>query len=49
MDYFIPKLWLGITAASDKCDNNVEDRNVYELFDYQIINPATGKISEPLI
>ena len=28
-----------MTVAPDKRDNNVEGRNVYELFNYQIINP----------
>ena len=36
MDYFKPKFWLGMTATPDKRDDNVEGRNVYELFHYQI-------------
>lgn len=36
MRYFTPKLWLGMTATPDKRDDNVEGRNVYELFNYQI-------------
>ncbi len=36
MDHFTPKLWLGMTATPDKRDDNIEGRNVYELFDYQI-------------
>ena len=36
MDHFTPKLWLGITATPDKRDDNVEGRNVYEIFNYQI-------------
>jgi len=36
MDYFKPKLWLGMTATPDKRDDNAEGRNVYELFHYQI-------------
>ena len=36
MDHFTPKLWLGMTATSDKRDDNVEGRNVYEIFNYQI-------------
>jgi len=36
MDYFKPKLFLGMTATPDKRDDNIEGRNVYELFDYQI-------------
>ena len=36
MKHFSPKLWLGMTATPDKRDDNVADRNVYELFNYQI-------------
>ena len=36
MDYFIPKLWLGMTATPDKRDDRIEDRNIYEIFHYQI-------------
>ncbi|MDD6205417.1 DEAD/DEAH box helicase family protein, partial [Succinivibrio sp.] len=36
MEHFTPKLWLGMTATPDKRDDNVEGRNVYELFNYQI-------------
>lgn len=36
MRHFTPKLWLGMTATPDKRDDNVEGRNVYELFNYQI-------------
>lgn len=36
MAYFVPKLWLGMTATPDKRDDNVKGRNVYELFNYQI-------------
>lgn len=36
MRHFKPKLWLGMTATPDKRDDNIEGRNVYELFDYQI-------------
>ena len=36
MKYFTPKLWLGMTATPDKRDDNIEGRNVYELFNYQI-------------
>ncbi len=36
MDHFTPKLWLGMTATPDKRDDNVESRNVYEIFNYQI-------------
>jgi superfamily II DNA or RNA helicase/HKD family nuclease len=36
MKYFTPKLWLGMTATPDKRDDNIEGRNVYKLFNYQI-------------
>lgn len=36
MKHFEPKLWLGMTATPDKRDDNIEGRNVYEIFDYQI-------------
>lgn len=36
MSHFTPKLWLGMTATPDKRDDNIEGRNVYEIFNYQI-------------
>ena len=36
MRYFTPKLWLGMTATPDKRDDNIEGRNIYEIFHYQI-------------
>ncbi len=36
LDYFKPKLWLGMTATPDKRDDNIEGRNIYEIFNYQI-------------
>ena len=36
MRHFKPKMWLGMTATPDKRDDNIEGRNVYEFFDYQI-------------
>ncbi len=36
MNHFKPKLWLGMTATPDKRDDNVEGRNVYEIFNHQI-------------
>ncbi len=36
MDYFTPNLWLGMTATSDKRDDNLEGRNIYEIFNHQI-------------
>ncbi len=35
-DYFTPKLWLGMTATPDKRDDNIEGRNIYEIFNHQI-------------
>ncbi len=35
-DYFSPKLWLGMTATPDKRDDNIEGRNIYEIFNHQI-------------
>ena len=36
MNYFEPKLWLGMTATPDKRDDDIEDRNIYAIFHYQI-------------
>ena len=36
MDYFHPKLWLGMTATPDKRDDNLDGRNIYEIFNHQI-------------
>lgn len=36
LSYFKPKLWLGMTATPDKRDDNIEGRNIYEIFNYQI-------------
>lgn len=36
MKHFTPRLWLGMTATPDKRDDNIEGRNVYALFNYQI-------------
>lgn len=36
MEYFKPKLFLGMTATPDKRDDHIEGRNVYELFHHQI-------------
>ena len=36
MDYFEPNLWLGMTATPDKRDDNLEGRNIYEIFNHQI-------------
>lgn len=36
MDYFEPDFWLGMTATPDKKDDNIEGRNIYEIFDHNI-------------
>lgn len=36
MDYFLPKFTLGMTATPDKRDDNIEGRNIYEIFDHNI-------------
>lgn len=36
MDHFTPQLWLGMTATPDKRDDNLEERNIYEIFNHQI-------------
>ena len=36
MNYFKPKLWLGMTATPDKRDDNEAGKNIYEIFNYQI-------------
>lgn len=36
MKYFTPKFWLGMTATPDKRDDNIEGRNVYDIFDHNI-------------
>ena len=36
MNYFKPKLWLGMTATPDKRDDYIEGKNIYEIFNYQI-------------
>lgn len=36
LKHFTPKLWLGMTATPDKRDDNIEGRNVYEIFDHRI-------------
>ena len=36
MNYFKPKLWLGMTATPDKRDDDIEGRNIYEIFNHQI-------------
>ena len=36
MDYFTPEFTLGMTATPDRRDDNIEGRNVYEIFDHNI-------------
>jgi len=36
MNYFKPRLWLGMTATPDRRDDVIECRNIYEIFHYQI-------------
>lgn len=36
MDYFMPQFTLGMTATPDKRDDNIEGRNIYEIFDHNI-------------
>ena len=36
MNYFKPRLWLGMTATPDKRDDITAGRNIYEIFDHQI-------------
>lgn len=37
LKYFHPKFMLGMTATPDRRDDNVEGRNVYEIFDHNIV------------
>lgn len=36
MSYFKPRLWLGMTATPDRQNDDMEGRNIYEIFHYQI-------------
>lgn len=36
MDYFTPKFTLGMTATPERRDDNVDGRNIYEIFDHNI-------------
>ena len=36
MNYFEPKLWLGMTATPDKRDDDDTNKNIYEIFHYQV-------------
>ena len=36
MNYFKPRLWLGMTATPDTRNDNIAEKNIYEIFNYQI-------------
>ncbi len=36
MNYFKPRLWLGMTATPDTRNDKVAEKNIYEIFNYQI-------------
>ena len=36
MEYFKPRLWLGMTATPDKRGDHIDGRNIYEIYHYQI-------------
>ena len=36
MRHFTPKLWLGMTATPDKRDDDIDGKNIYQIFNYQI-------------
>ncbi|MEI3517719.1 MAG: hypothetical protein V8R50_10705 [Clostridia bacterium] len=36
MEYFKPKLWLGMTATPDRRASRSDEVNIYELFNHQI-------------
>ena len=36
MNYFKPRLWLGMTATPDKRDDDIDGKNIYQIFNYQI-------------
>lgn len=36
MNYFKPRLCLGMTATPDKRDDTIDGKNIYEIFNYQI-------------
>ena len=36
MNYFTPKLWLGMTATPDTRDDDIDGKNIYQIFNYQI-------------
>ena len=40
INYFNPKLFLGMTATPDKRDDNQEGKNIYEIFHYQIAHES---------
>lgn len=36
MNYFKPRLWLGMTATPDRMDDDIDGKNIYQIFNYQI-------------
>ena len=36
MEYFAPKFSLGMTATPERRDDDLDGRNIYEIFDHQI-------------
>lgn len=36
MNYFNPKLWLGMTATPDRLEDDIKGKNIYEIFNHQI-------------
>ena len=36
MNYFKPKLWLGMTATPDRLEDDIKGKNIYEIFNHQI-------------
>lgn len=36
MEYFRPTLWLGMTATPDKRDDDIEGKNIYEIFNHNV-------------
>lgn len=36
MNYFKPRLWLGMTATPDTRNDNIAEKNIYEIFNHQI-------------
>ena len=41
MEYFTPRLWLGMTATPDKRDDDIADKNIYEMTSMSVKNLKT--------